>query len=68
MDDNLADLVFISEANLDETTEQYESLIQGYTITLPKTVARNGTARLVLLTKNGLNFTLKEDLMDDVLL
>ena len=30
-----ADLIFISEANLDESTKPYESLIQGYSITSP---------------------------------
>ena len=65
VDLNQADLIFISEANLDETTAQYESMIQGYTITFPKTVVINCTARLVLLTKNGLNFTIRDDLMTD---
>ena len=65
VDHNKADLIFISEANLDESIEVYDSLIIGYSITLPKTVAINGTARLVLLTKNGLNFTVRSDLMED---
>ena len=60
------DLIFISEANLDELTPPHESLISGYDITLPKTVIRNGTARLVLLTKENLDFELKENLMDDI--
>ena len=66
VDQNQADIIFISEANLDELTPVYESLIQGYNITLPKTVSKNGTARLVMLTKNSLDFALKDDLMDDV--
>ena len=65
MEHNKADLIFISEANLDESVEVHDSLIHGYSITLPKTVARNGTARLVLLTRNCLNFTVRNDLMDD---
>ena len=66
VDQNNCDLIFISEANLDETTPVHESLITGYDITLPKTVIRNGTARLILLTKENLNFELKENLMDDI--
>ena len=65
-DQSLADIIFISEANLDESTPVYESVIQGYSITLPKTVTRNGTARLVMLTKVSLDFTLKADLMSDI--
>ena len=60
------DLIFISEANLDELTPLYDSLITGYTITMPKTVTRNGTARLVLLTKDSLKFTVMDKLMDDI--
>ena len=47
-------------------TPLYESLISGYDITLPKTVTRNGTARLVLLSKENLDFEVKVDLMDDI--
>ena len=35
---------------MDELTPSYESLIQGYNITLPKTVKNNLSARLVLLS------------------
>ena len=65
-DQKQADIIFISEANLDESTPCYESVIQGYNITYPKTVYKNGTARLIMLAKNGLDFVLKEDLMDDI--
>ena len=65
VDSNNCDLIFISEANLDKSTPTYESLITGYKITLPKTVIRNGTARLVLLTRENLKFELVENLMDD---
>ena len=44
----------------------HESLISGYDITLPKTVTRNGTAQLVLLSKENMDFELREDLMDDI--
>ena len=66
VDQNNADIIFISEANLDETTPVYESQISGYKITFPLTVDRNGTARLVLLTKESLNFELRKDLMDNI--
>ena len=48
VDQKQPDFLFISEANLDELTPNHESLIQGYSITLPKTVKINQTARLVL--------------------
>ena len=51
---------------MDELTPQYERLITGYVITLPLTVTRNGTARLVLLTKEDLKFELVDNLMDDI--
>ena len=66
VDQNSPDILFISEANLDESTPSYDSIISGYDITLPKTVTRNGTARLVLLTKENLDFELQENLMDDI--
>ena len=58
--------MFISEANLDDSIPSHDSLITGYSITLPKTVTRNGTARLVLLTKEDLEFKIRDDLMDDI--
>ena len=60
------DLLFISEANLDEMTPLHESLISGYNITKPKTITRNGTSRLILLSIENLDFELREDLMDDI--
>ena len=61
------DIIYISEANLDEVTPPHESIfITGYKITFPKTVTRNRTARLVLLTRDNLNFELMDNLMDDV--
>ena len=60
------DILFISEANLDNVTPPHESLISGYNITRPKTVTRNGTARLILLTKENIEFKLRDDLMDDI--
>ena len=65
VDQTAPDIIFISEANLEESTPVYESVISGYSITLPKTVTINGTARLVMLTKTGLDYTLKADLMCD---
>ena len=66
VDQDNPDIVFISEANLDELTLPHESQISGYIITLPNTVARNGTARLILLTRDNLDFQLRDDLMDEV--
>ena len=65
VDTDNPDVMFISEANLDELTPPHESLIVGYDITLPKTVMVNGTARLVMLTKVNLEFDLMDNLMDD---
>ena len=66
VDQDSPDIIFISEANLEEETPPHESLIIGYNITMPKTVTRNKTARLVLLTRENLDFKLREDLMDDI--
>ena len=66
VDTDCPDAIFISEANLDELTPLHESVIMGYDITFPKTVVRNGTARLVLLTKLDLDFELLDNLMDDI--
>ena len=66
VDTDNPDVLFISEANLDESTPLHETIIEGYEITLPKTVVRNGTARLVLLTKESLEFELMDTLMDDI--
>ena len=66
VDQDNPDILFISEANLDDLTPPHESLISGYNITLPKTVTRNGTARLVLLTRENIEFKLRDDLMDDI--
>ena len=65
VDSDNPDVMFISEANLDELTPPHEKLIAGYNITLPNTVTRNGTARLVLLTKDDLKFDVMENLMCD---
>ena len=66
VDTDNPDAIFISEANLDELTPPHETIISGYDITLPKTVTRNDTARLVLLTKENLEFELMDNLMDDI--
>ena len=66
VDQTNPDIMFISEANLDDSTPSHDSLITGYLITLPKTMTRNGTARLVLLTKENLDFKIRDDLMDDI--
>ena len=66
VDTNKPDILYISEANLDELTPPHEKLIAGYNITLPKTVTKNKTARLVLLTKEDLKFELMDRLMDDI--
>ena len=66
VDQDNPDVMFISEANLDDLTLPHESLISGYNITLPKTVTRNGTAQIVLLTKENIEFKLRDDLMDDI--
>ena len=66
VDTDNPDVLFISEANLDELTPSHEKFITGYEITLPKTVTRNGTARLILLTKEDLKFELVDNLMDDI--
>ena len=57
------DILVISEANLNPETPLYESQIQGYQITFPKSTSINMTARIIMLTKDELNFKVEENLM-----
>ena len=66
VDQSSPDLLYISEANLDELTPVYECIIEGYTIIKPKTITRNNTSRLVLLAKDSLDITVMDRLMDDI--
>ena len=45
------DVLLISEANLQITTPVEESCIAGYSQILPKTLEKNGVARIVALIK-----------------
>ena len=67
VDTEQPDLFFISEANLKEEMLDFPHLIDitGYNMTLPKTMSKYHHARLILLSKNNLNFTVIEDLMND---
>ena len=65
VDEKSPDFLFLSEANLYNSTADYESLIQGYKINKPLTVAIHNHARLVLLSKDGIKFKILKYLMDN---
>ena len=57
------DLIFISEANLDEMTPEYETIIQSYNINKPKTISDHRISRLILLLREQLKFTIEDKFM-----
>ena len=52
--EKMPDLLFITEANLMDSTPEAQRLIPGYNITLPLTMDNLKYARIVLLVKHGL--------------
>ena len=63
------DLLFISEANLLEAVPTHETIIEGYTIEKPKTCKNRDLmySRLVLLVKQGVQYEiLKQEMEDDL--
>ena len=66
VDELKPDYLFISEANIYNDTPEYEVIIQGYTLHKPLTVQLHNHARLVLLAKEGLNFSIRSELMDNI--
>ena len=65
VDSTNPDLLYISEANLDEMTTTFESNIIGYNIIKPKSLSINKTSRLVLLVKDSVEVNIEEQLMDE---
>ena len=65
VDTNKPDLLYISEANLDELIPDYENKIHGYIIYKPKTVSVNEVVRLIFLVRENLDVKI-EALMDNV--
>ena len=60
------DLIYISEANMYESTPEYETRIVGYKIYKPATVSIHSLARLVLLVRESIEVEVKKDLMDNL--
>ena len=61
------DLIFISEANLEEQTQEYETLITGYSIQKQKPSLVNTISRLVLLIKDGTYIKIEHGKMDQAI-
>ena len=59
------DILIISEANLLNDTAEHDRNIEGYQILLPLTIKEHKVARLVVLTRNGLNIDLEKKFMDN---
>ena len=59
------DIVFITEANLWEGTEEHLTTIEGYDLQKPATINRLGYSRIILLTKKSLQFKIMFNLMED---
>ena len=59
------DLLFISEANLMASLPMEERKISGYNIHLPSTMIKHKYARIVLLSKEGIDTQLHKNMMND---
>ena len=59
------DVCYISEANIYNGVPDYLCSIEGYTLMRAKTVRTLGYSRLVMLTKEGLQYRLEEDRMEE---
>ena len=64
VDTQKPDMLFISEANLHESTPVWETMITGYTIHKPLTVRVHNLSRLVLLVRDKVDVQIEECLMD----
>ena len=63
--DKSPDLLYISEANLMDTLQDFERQRDGYTLHLPSTMQKHRYARLVLLVKDGVDVIIHNDLMHE---
>ena len=59
------DYLFISEANLFQDTPESQTNIEGYNLVKVKTMSRLKFSRMVLLCKEGVQYTVQPDLMND---
>ena len=59
------EICFISEANLFKDKPDHLCRIEGYNLTRAKTMDHLGYSRIVLLTKEGLNFSLEDGRMEN---
>ena len=59
------DLLFVSEANLFESTPEWEREVEGYKMLLPPSMKSDGYSRIVLLYKEGLNVNILPEYMEN---
>ena len=59
------DILFIAEAYIGESLQDHERHIEGYKLHYPGTLSKHHYTRLVLLVKNELNVTVRNDLMHE---
>ena len=63
VDQHKPDYLFISEANLFHDTPEHQREIEGYSMTLAKTMTSLKFSRIVLLCKEGAHFTVEHERM-----
>ena len=56
---------FLSEANLFKDKPDYMCQVEGYKLTMTKTMTTLGYSWLILLTREGLHYTLEEGRMEE---
>ena len=59
------DVLFVTEANLLDTTPDHDRYIVGYEMHLPATMTKHHYSRIVLLVKNGLNIKVHNEWMNE---
>ena len=60
VDQHSPDYLYISEANLFQDTPEHQTLIEGYKLVTAKTMSKLKFSRIVLLVKEGMNFTVEQ--------
>ena len=59
------DILVLTEANLKGDIPKEESLFEGYETVLPRTMLTQGYARIVTLVKEGINYEIMNECMDE---
>ena len=65
VDQQKPDFLYVSEANLYNHIPEHERDIEGYSLICAKTTSRLGYSRIVLLCKDGIQYKVQNDLMQD---